>query len=123
MALQKLHCACSQRLHPHFFVAMCRDEDDRILQRSLVQLRLQLEAGHPWHTDCPRSDRQSAAVAGFRNSRGCKSLCWQANAFQQACNAPRISYHQSRMATNLARLGDHDKNFAASPKVAHYTLV
>src|SRR5260370_17596835 len=49
----ELHCACSQRLHPHFFVAMCRDEDDRNPATFGVHLRLRSTTAHPRHPHIP----------------------------------------------------------------------
>src|SRR6266436_6051926 len=47
----KLHGACSQRLHPHFCVAVCSDEDGRNPAMVSVQLGLQFQTGHSRHAD------------------------------------------------------------------------
>src|SRR6266849_7010970 len=64
----ELHCACSQRLHPHFFVAMRGDEDDRNPATFGVQLRLQLETRHSRHTDVRDQTRNLMLLAGLQES-------------------------------------------------------
>src|SRR5712691_4080653 len=80
----ELHGACSQRLHPHFFVSMRGDKDDRNLAGFRVQLRLQFETGHSWHTDIGDQTPSLVLLAGFQELfRRRKRLRRQADSFQQ----------------------------------------
>src|SRR6266850_2711770 len=81
----ELHCACSQRLHSHFFVAMRGDEDDRNPATFGVQLRLQFETGHSRHTDVCDQTCNLMLLAGLQEffRRG-KRLCRKFGTLQQA---------------------------------------
>jgi hypothetical protein len=48
---EELHGTCSQRMKPHFFITVCRDEDRRNPATFSVQSGLQIQAGHSWHPD------------------------------------------------------------------------
>src|SRR5260370_20131905 len=81
---QKLYRACSQRLHPHSLVAMCRDEDDRNPATFGVQLGLQLQTGHPRHTNVRDQTCRVVLLARPQEFlRRRKTVCCQINRFQQ----------------------------------------
>src|SRR5258708_25202432 len=62
----ELHAPSPQRFHPHFFVTMRGDKDDRNLAGFRVQLRLQFETGHSWHTDIGDQTPSLVLLAGFQ---------------------------------------------------------
>ena len=53
-----------QRLHPHRCIVVGGDEDDWNLDLIGVQLRLQIEAGHPRHADVRDQARHVMLLAG-----------------------------------------------------------
>src|SRR5882672_4425770 len=81
----ELHSACPQRLHPHFFVAMCGDEDDWNPAMFGVQLRLQFETGHSRHADVRDQTCNLMLLPGLQEffRRG-KRLCRKFGTLQQA---------------------------------------
>ena len=102
---QKLHRACPQRLHPHFFVAMGRDEDDRNPATFGVQLRLQFQTRHSRHADIRDQTGSLVLFARLQEFfRRRKASCRQANRFQQVlhCTAHRIIIIDNRDQLGLA---------------------
>src|ERR1700694_305198 len=89
----ELHCACSQRLHPHFFVAVRRDKDGWNTAMLRVQLGLQFQAGDSRHADI--RDQTCGLVLLARHQeflrRGKRSRR-QADRFQQSlqCAAHQV---------------------------------
>jgi len=70
---------------------MCRDEDDRNSATLIVQLRLQLEAGHPWHTDVRDQTGNLLPLPDFRNSSADAKLVL---ASQPLSAGPACAAHQ-----------------------------
>src|SRR5271165_6416739 len=62
----ELHCACSQGLHPHFLVPMCRDEDGRNPILVFVELGLQFQTRHSRHTDVRDQTSNLVLLAGLK---------------------------------------------------------
>src|SRR5216684_9130377 len=90
---QELHSACSQRLHPHSFVAVSRDEDGRNPALLDVQLGLQFQAGHSRHPDIRDEACRLVLLAGLQEFlRGHKRSRRHSRRFQQAlqCAAHQI---------------------------------
>src|SRR5579862_7337743 len=67
---QKLHCTRSERLHSHFCVTMCGDEDGRNSAVFGVQLGLQFEPRHPRHADIGDQTCGFMLLAGFEKVFG-----------------------------------------------------
>src|SRR6267143_2116271 len=116
----ELHGACSQRLHPHFFVSVCRDKDGRNPAMLRVQLGLQFQARHSRHADI--RDQACSLVLLSRGQeflrRGKRSR-WQTDRFQQSlqCTAHQIIIIDNRYKVSLS-LNGHDCNLALSPITA-----